>query len=400
MSKIKKTVFMLVLIILVLVLVEGGVRVMRFLVTRHEISKMERLAKTNLRYNTFDLYRDKREAEDAKRVFESYDRMRSAYRPYVERKLIPLQKYPGININGWGYRGPEFDFEKKKDTLRVFVFGGSFVWGTGATDDDHTLPGYLQQMVRKRTGKTTVEIINAGEPGYCQTQELILLFDEVLFFRPDVVIFIDGFNECYSPFQGLPAGYPNHFFEFNQLLAKSYKPPAEKTIEGQMEFLKNQAVEQLLTIRGSALWKTLSEKVKSIALQQDVVQQLTLRYIHNAKLARSICDQGSIKFVAALQPCIFLGKELTPQEQSVLQYWNRRFPGLDSYYRAIYPRFREQVKDGIKKENILFLDLVDVLAGEKASLYSDFVHLTNEGYSRIAARVDEFLVRNQLLPGE
>ncbi len=253
-------------------------------------------------------------------------------------------------------------------------------------------------MVRRRTGKTTVEIINAGEPGYCQTQELILLLDEVLFFQPDIVIFIDGFNECYSPFQGLPAGYPNHFYEFNQLLAKSYKPPAEKTIEGQLEFLKNRAVEQLLTIRGSALWKTVSENVRGLALRQDIVQQLALRYLHNAKLAQSICDQRSVKFVAALQPCIYLGKQLTPQEQAVLLYWDRRFPGMDRYYRETYPRFRELVNEGMKKEDILFLDLVDVLAKEKASLYADFVHLTNEGYSRVAALVDEFLVRNQLLP--
>ena len=307
MFRVKKAVFFLVLIILALILAEAGVRVLSFLMTRHEISRMERLAKANLRYNVFDLYKDKHEAEAAKQVYDSYGRMRSAYRPYVERKLIPSQKYPGININGWGYRGPEFNFEKKKDSLRVFVFGGSFVWGTGATDDDHTLAGYLQQMARKRTERT-VEIINAGEPGYCQTQELILLFDEALFFQPDVVIFIDGFNECYSPFQGLPAGYPNHFFEFNQLLAKSYKAPAEKTIEGQMEFLKNQAMEQLLTLRSSALLKTASDKVKSLALHQDIVQQLVLRYLHNAKLAKSICDQRSIKSWAALQPCVFLGK--------------------------------------------------------------------------------------------
>ena len=398
MSRIKKTVFFLVLIILVLVVVEAGVRIMRFWAVRREISGMERLVKANLSFNTFDLYRDKSEAEAARRVYDSYDRLRSAYRPFVERKLLPSQKYPGININSWGYRGPEFEFRKKEGGLRIFLFGGSFVWGTGATDDDHTVAGYLQQRLRQRLKARPVEVINAGEPGYCQTQELILLLDEVLLFQPDIVIFLDGFNECYSPFQGLPAGYPNHYFEFNKLLAKSYKPPAEATLEGQLEFLKNRAAEQILTIHGSALWQTVADKVKSVALQQDIVQQLALRYLHNAELARSICGQRSIAFVAALQPCIFQGKELTPEEQSVLQYWNRRFPGMDRYYRATYPGFRDKVKEGTEKKGLLLLDLIDVFAGEKESFYADFVHLTNEGYGRIAARLDDFIVRNRLLP--
>lgn len=243
-----------------------------------------------------------------------------------------------------------------------------------------------------------VEVINAGEPGYCQTQELILLLDEVLLFQPDIVVFIDGFNDCYSPFQGLPAGYPNHFFEFNKLLAKSYKPPVETTLEGQIEVMKNRAAGQLLAIHGSALWQTVADKVKGVALQQDIEQQLALRYLHNADLARSICGQRSITFIAAMQPCIYRGKVLTPEEESVLQYWNRRFPGMDRYFRATYPGFRNRVKEGMEKRGLLFLDLVDVFAGETKSLYADFVHLTNEGYGRIAERLDDFIVSNRLLP--
>ena len=46
-----------------------------------------------------------------------------------------------------GFRGTEFSEIKPSDTYRIFMIGGSTMFGAGATSDETTIPGYLQQLI-------------------------------------------------------------------------------------------------------------------------------------------------------------------------------------------------------------------------------------------------------------
>jgi len=74
----------------------------------------------------------------------------------------PLEsEHPPYTINLFGLRGPEFDIPKPKDIYRIVVYGGSSTFSSESTDDK-TTPAWLQKILRERTNKTNIEVINYG----------------------------------------------------------------------------------------------------------------------------------------------------------------------------------------------------------------------------------------------
>ena len=100
-----------------------------------------------------------------------------------------------VNINSLGFRGTEFTEIKPNDTFRIFLLGGSQMFGTGSTSDDTTIPGYLDDYIQKDDYPFTVEIINSGLKGVDTRKELLLLENMLLDFSPDLVIVYDGLND-------------------------------------------------------------------------------------------------------------------------------------------------------------------------------------------------------------
>lgn len=89
------------------------------------------------------------------------------------------------------------------DARKVFVFGGSTVWGTGSPDS-LTIPAQLQQLL-----SSTYDVYNFGEAGYvhAQCQQLLLqLLAECNI--PDIVVFLDGANDTYTGVYS--PGVPRH----------------------------------------------------------------------------------------------------------------------------------------------------------------------------------------------
>ena len=64
--------------------------------------------------------------------------------------LIPNQRSDSININSLGFRGPEFSPEKPTDVYRIFMIGGSTMFGAASTSDNTTISGFLQQMIDQK----------------------------------------------------------------------------------------------------------------------------------------------------------------------------------------------------------------------------------------------------------
>ena len=64
-------------------------------------------------------------------------------------EIIPNQSTNSITINSLGFRGTEFSVIKPSDTYRIFMIGGSTMFGAGATSDETTIPGYLHQLLNE-----------------------------------------------------------------------------------------------------------------------------------------------------------------------------------------------------------------------------------------------------------
>ena len=99
-------------------------------------------------------------------------------------------------INSFGFRSPEFQFSKSKDTYRIICLGSSMVYGTGKNKD--TFPFQLEKELNqlKKDG-INFEVINAGVPGYTSYHTMTQFLTSLVDLDPDLVVSYQLFTEMW-----------------------------------------------------------------------------------------------------------------------------------------------------------------------------------------------------------
>ena len=118
---------------------------------------------------------------------------RAVYQPYTMWRRRPYRgSYTTIDVEGVRRTTGN---SQSDDSIRVWMFGGSAVWGVGAPDHE-TIPSRLAFILNGEFG-IDARVRNLGERGFVSTQEVIYLMRELQAGRrPDVVIFYDGVNDA------------------------------------------------------------------------------------------------------------------------------------------------------------------------------------------------------------
>ena len=75
------------------------------------------------------------------------------------------------------------------------MVGGSTMFGAGATSDETTIPGYLQQLLNEKDFGFDIEVINSGIQGADSNTELKFIEQKLVTFSPDLIIIYDGWND-------------------------------------------------------------------------------------------------------------------------------------------------------------------------------------------------------------
>jgi len=114
----------------------------------------------------------------------------------------PKQHMKTININNEGFRGSEIQREKSEDTYRIFMVGGSTIFGYGTSSDYDTIPAHLQEKFNQLNLEKRVEIINSGINGYNSNDEMNLVKNKLVHYDPDLVIIFDGSNDMFRAYNG------------------------------------------------------------------------------------------------------------------------------------------------------------------------------------------------------
>jgi lysophospholipase L1-like esterase len=152
---------------------------------------------------------------------QQYGLDQSAHYSGSEKKSFPYTLWKRglfvstyVNIDSSGLR--KTPKQPLPDARKVFVFGGSTIWGTGSPDS-LTVPAQLQQLLG-----TGYDVHNYGEAGYvhaqCQQLFLQLLSEGHI---PDVVVFLDGANDTYTGVYS--PGIPRHPHQRGNPLAEILK---------------------------------------------------------------------------------------------------------------------------------------------------------------------------------
>jgi hypothetical protein len=299
------------------------------------------------------------------------------WRSYVYWRRVPYTgKY--INIDSTGIRRT-INYPANSDSIvRVFVFGGSAVWGPWVRDEC-TIPSALSRMLHEN-GWTNVLITNLGESGYVSTQELVQLMLELRRGNvPDAVVFYDGVNDVSSSFQnkiaGLPLNEDNRRREFNSLARGD-----------PLEFLgySSRLFRELLQLRERILPKlhALSSRgpegtKEDVSESSDALAQSTLdTYLANMRLVETLGKEYGFACFFFWQPTVFSKDAVSPHEDQVRGSFNRDASAL---YDLVYSKMH------LSSGTIAGLyDLQKVFGSRSETIFVDYCHTSENGNAMVA----------------
>ena len=147
--------------------------------------------------------------------------------PYRLYRLGPMRS-GFLNVDSTGRRLTINVLRDSATALRVFMLGGSTMWGFTARDS-FTIPSQLAAVLREH-GFDNVEVRNLAETGYNSTQEATTLLLEVANGRiPTVAVFLNGYNDMATGFRW---GEPGHVFDLE--LAQQRADAARQGLGGDL----------------------------------------------------------------------------------------------------------------------------------------------------------------------
>lgn len=121
-------------------------------------------------------------------------------RPVPNQTLHTAKGHP-VRINKYGFRGPDYAYEKPPGTLRIAVFGGSAGFCYHASGEQATWPAIVEAELEAALD-LPVEVINLALPGFDVFHSKInyLCFGRA--FDPDAIIVYHTWNDM-KKFRGL-----------------------------------------------------------------------------------------------------------------------------------------------------------------------------------------------------
>ncbi|OIO40377.1 hypothetical protein CO154_01930 [Candidatus Pacearchaeota archaeon CG_4_9_14_3_um_filter_31_7] len=312
-----------------------------------------------------DIYNNKTWAVDY--YIEFYESDKAEYFPYLEYRRVPNYHGEYINIDENSIRKTESScFIQSDDRIRIFIFGGSTLWGSGARDEG-TIPSFVLTYLCEN--KIAAEVINFGEAGYGSTQEIIRLELELRKEnKPDIVIFYDGVNEVYSAYQnkkaGLPQNVQNRIEDFN----------SRNRIN-----LKNALVNSnLVRIINKLIGGFKKEKIET--LPESLDDETANVYLENVKLVKILAEEYDFKTFFYWQPSVYSKDNLSEDEKNKI--------AKDETYKKLY----FDVKD-IVDESQDVIDISDVFDEHYESIFIDPYHTSEEGNKIIVGDIGKDIIK-------
>jgi lysophospholipase L1-like esterase len=305
---------------------------------------------------------------DREQLWKDFNQHQVHFEPYVQWAGYPFNtKYINVEPNGLRRTIKHPQAPAKK----VFVMGGSTLWGTGATDET-TIPSFLQASLGPN-----YDVTNYGETAYVSTQELNQLLKALADGDiPDYVIFYDGNNDgyagAYSP--AIPRD-PQSVRKKMEGQEKRNERSASHLVYDLYEHSNYSKVfYELRQQRRLALWdKTIEGKEPVLA------KKVVDYYEANIRQVKALAKEYNFKVYFFWQPNLF-----NPLRQPV-SYENDFFQSASPVFietqRQVY--FEAKKRFGHRQsEGIFFIG--DVFNDISEPVYLDWSHISPDGNEIIA----------------
>ena len=381
-SACRKFCFILISIILVIIILEVGLRLLDYTFRPDDQSVVD----TKMLLSP---YRDKPWAE---KYFTEMHQREIQYEPYYGWSLKPFTG-EHVNIDSAGLRktwNRDFDQGVTPDT--IYIFGGSTIWG-GGSRDDYSIPSYLSKFLNEKGYR--VHVKNYGVTGHVFTQEvvrLMMLLREG--HRPDHVIFYDGTNDVYSAFQSGVAGtFQNvartrerlaHKTGWNEVRTSITKPLREHS-------WIYRGVRKLVAMVWPRPAPHETAEYYSPEKLNHLADNICKAYWQSMDLLDHLARQYDFKYICFWQPVAFLEKELNPEESAS----DNRL--ADSALAELFQNTNELMATSAEAR---FFNITNIFSARNTTYYVDFCHLSEEGNEVVARSISNILEKEIFTHGK
>ncbi|MGV0026486.1 SGNH/GDSL hydrolase family protein [Phormidesmis priestleyi] len=372
------------------------------------------------------------------RANQPYDGLPDRGRLKVKRsslmgyKLVGNQQSNVWRINEQGFRTEQaIAPTKPKDEVRIFVLGGSTAFGQMSSSNQTTFANQLetrfnQQVATQKTNsakfrpdvlpyyadelskamalpprirESRYRVINAAVPGYASSNELAQLTQQILAYKPDYVVIVDGYADLLLPSTQEGADIPGI-----EGMLENASGHFTAALSEQLKYWFNQSyliksIQYWLLHPQDALTPMIPPDT-GVAISQrlpadtDELNRRVSRYRNNLEQIVRLTTSAKIPLIVALQPEITSRTNtLTSREKQILNQLGSSYPqqvktGYDQLQQSI-----AQVKQA-SPQGVTTLNLYDATAALKDDAFHDPIHLTDKGNAAIANKLYESMANS------
>lgn len=334
------------------------------------------------------------------RHYEGYDGKHLVqYEFDAYKNVLPTRNFVdtrGIHHNSRGFRRlTEVSVQKPPGTYRIFLMGGSTAYGTGGLwpniqrdfavlPDSATISSFLERFLADSFPGRTVEVIDAAIPSMWTHHHLIYLNQTILSYNPDMVLFLDGFNDFFF-FDPRHDQFADYSYQEHSFVVMG-KPTFYSLVymDGWWLFRKSafanvalRALRGLKKMLGPRPDRTPMDVAKAMEGLQQVFPRSALKM--QRRSGAILRDEG-VRAVFMLQPMLVLERDhkpMSPMEQKLFDFnVSSYLPNYETFMHQAVPYVRTQEEGMARAVGAQFIDLTEIYAGVPEQTYTDYCHLT------------------------
>ena len=314
-------------------------------------------------------------------LFKEYDQIPYFYRSYIGWRMEKAN-FEYINISG-PYNSRKSTGEALNNS--IWFFGGSTMWGTGASDSQ-TIPSHFNSL-------TNNKVYNFGEGSWNSRQSLNQLISAIGDKNnPSAVVFYEGVNDvlnlCRSEVKLLPA----HAME--KKIQYAVYPKTLPIVPLHERISKFIIAPYIALSKKFSIQIPVVSQTNSKAFDCDTNQAKALSIAHhlvnNWRTAYLLSKSKDFEFYAILQPTLFTTK--TNSEYFLSNHVNENRLYVDQY-NTVYPLIVKEMQTSCQSDPNFCSSMINGtnwLDGTN-NIFIDFCHVTSIGNKIIAERIKSLI---------
>ncbi|MEM6612235.1 MAG: SGNH/GDSL hydrolase family protein [Cyanobacteria bacterium P01_C01_bin.72] len=346
----------------------------------------------------------------------------------VGYSLVKNQQQDLWQINEQGFRDREaVPLVKPQGELRIFVLGSSTAFGYGSPNNSSTISAQLESRLQQRLQQQQTSpqkyqpdllpfdqtdrekflakpakikpgnyrIINAAVPGYASGNELAQIALQILKYKPDLIIVLNGYQDLLLASDKKATPLPvNKIASDNQLdsigayLDKLIEPLQNNSYLAQIAAKKWDKSQEKAVTADFLLDEKTSNLVKHLPQNETELQARIDRYVEHQKQMLSLSAAARVPLLIAMQPEI-TGRnpsQLTADEGEIATELGRTYI---KKVRASYPLLITAAKKLARAypQNIKVLDLYKLTDKYPSPSFLDAIHLNETANEKVAEQL-------------